>query len=419
MILKHRFILIFLLTFILIGCQESAVNFQAADNGPTDTQSETPAPLPDEEPPTAPSTYATLSDQLYLGIEGNACGIDSTGQLKCWGANHDSSDAVYGLLGTGDATGSSLTTPQDVNAGTAYIAISVGELTVCAITNTNVTQCWGQEWAAGDTNHSGADILTPTDIDDTDSYTTITSGSYHNCGITTDNHLKCWGDTWDGKLGRVGDNETPLRSDAPNLYIQVAAGRNHTCGITSEKKLRCWGTNSSGQVGVGSTVNPQVPVEIDPGVSYKYISVQENNTCAITSLDKLKCWGTNASGQVGNGTTGGVISTPTIIDAATNYKQVQVGNYHTCGITSTDQLKCWGSNGNGRLGDGTTIGPVNTPKAIDAANTYKKVYAGGSYTCALRMNGDLYCWGRNDRGQTGDGTTVEKHIPTLVELGFN
>jgi alpha-tubulin suppressor-like RCC1 family protein len=149
------------------------------------------------------------------------------------------------------------------------------------------------------------------------------------------------------------------------------------------------------------------------------ISAQENNTCAITSANKLKCWGVNTSGQVGIGTTGGNITAPTLVDGAVDYKQVQVGNYHSCAITSADQLKCWGSNSNGRLGDGTTTGSLNTPKLIDGANTYKKVYAGGSYTCGLRMNGDLYCWGHNNRGRTGDGTMIEKHIPNLVASGFN
>lgn len=408
--LRNMAFLIFTTAFLLVGCNYNGVEVEGL-NGQTGSGADTPVII-------AP-TYSTLSDQLYLGIEGNACGIDSTGQLKCWGANHDSSDSVYGLLGTGDATGSSLTTPQDVNIGTSYSSVSVGEFTVCAITNTNSVQCWGHRMSVGDTNYAGGDVTTPRNIDDIDTYSSIASGSYHNCGITTSNHLKCWGDSWDGKLGRVGDNETPLRSDSPNLYIQVAAGRNHTCGLTADHKVRCWGTNGNGQVGVGSTVTPQTPIEIDPGVQYKMISVQENNSCGITSNDKIKCWGVNGSGQVGNGTTGGNITSPTLVDGATDYKQVQVGNYHTCAITSDDILKCWGSNGNGRLGDGSTTGPVNSPKVIDGANTYKRVYAGGSYTCALRLNGDLYCWGQNNRGQTGDASLVEKHIPTLVSIGFN
>jgi hypothetical protein len=157
---------IFICASILVGCNYSGVEVQglSAQDG---SNSDTPVVI-------AP-TYATLSDQLYLGIEGNACGIDSTAQLKCWGANHDSSDAVYGLLGTGDSTGSSLSTFQDVNETTSYSAISVGEFTVCAITNTGTVQCWGHRMAAGDTNYAGGDITTPRDIDDFEIYSTIAS----------------------------------------------------------------------------------------------------------------------------------------------------------------------------------------------------------------------------------------------------
>jgi alpha-tubulin suppressor-like RCC1 family protein len=164
--------------------------------------------------------------------------------------------------------------------------------------------------------------------------------------------------------------------------------------------------------------NKQIVSILDNDVSYLnvlQITVRDSHSCGILNNNTLKCWGYNGWGQLGDGTTVNR-SSPVTIDSGTGYQRVSAGYHHVCGITSSSALKCWGRNNSGQLGDGTTI-MRTTPISIDGSTSYQRVSSGYYYTCGITTSGVLKCWGDNASGQLGDGTTVNKTSPSVIDSG--
>jgi hypothetical protein len=140
-------------------------------------------------------------------------------------------------------------------------------------------------------------------------------------------------------------------------------------------------------------------------------------TCVLMTSGTIKCWGDNTRGQLGDGTTTGR-ATPVGVIGLSGVAAVSTGGYHTCALVGTgNKLKCWGANGRGQLGDGTTTNR-STPGDVSGLATATGVAAGGLHTCARTSQGSLKCWGRNVEGQVGDGTTVDRNTPVGV-TGFD
>jgi alpha-tubulin suppressor-like RCC1 family protein len=193
----------------------------------------------------------------------------------------------------------------------------------------------------------------------------------------------------------------------------VASGFYHTCAIKEDYSLWCWGENSSGQLGIPelygeNATEPQFVMN-----DVVFVSVNGANTCAIKKDGTLWCWGDNSWGQIGDGSFGGDVSQPTFV--MDQVLKVSVGYRHTCAIKSDGSLWCWGNNQYGQLGDGTvgTTRPFLV-QPIDMSRDVLDVSAGSDHTCAVKTDGSLWCWGRNDRGQLGDGTSVGKVIPKRI-----
>lgn len=366
------------------------------------------------------STASSLPRYLAISLNRTTCGINSSSKLFCWGQNRDSDDNVNGLVGTNVDSSVTFNTMQAVDSSEDYSHIAIGETAHCGITSSGSIKCWGK-FATG-TPSSPGNKLVPTSVEDSSGhfYTTITAGSYHACAITTSNLLKCWGDSWGGKLARTSNTDAVEVSDTGTSYSFISAGRNHTCGITTEKKLRCFGYNSNGQIGLGSeSATSESPTNIDTGTDYIFVSSSQNGSCAITSGNKLKCWGQNTDGRVGNGSDTGNVNSPTLIDSSESYKFVSTGYSHTCAITTSNKLKCWGRNSSGELGQGSTGADETSPIVVDVGSDYKEVSArAAGYTCAKRLNDDLYCWGGNSVGQLGLGNNHDQTSPQEVQASF-
>eukprot|EP00551_Chaetoceros_affinis_P014668 CAMPEP_0203690138 /NCGR_PEP_ID=MMETSP0091-20130426/2510_1 /ASSEMBLY_ACC=CAM_ASM_001089 /TAXON_ID=426623 /ORGANISM="Chaetoceros affinis, Strain CCMP159" /LENGTH=385 /DNA_ID=CAMNT_0050560117 /DNA_START=50 /DNA_END=1207 /DNA_ORIENTATION=+ len=255
----------------------------------------------------------------------------------------------------------------------------------------------------------------------------LSLGGNHACVTTIDNKLKCWGVN---EFGQVGDGTTTNRNLPTNIDLglnvlvqEISLGRWHTCAITNDNKLKCWGQNEQGQVGDGTRTTRNLPTSIDLGLNVfpQQVALGWYHTCAITNGNNLKCWGYNANGQLGDGTND-VTNLPTNIDLGLNVfpQQVALGAIHTCAITNDNKLKCWGDNEYGQVGDGTMI-DRNIPTNIDLGlNAYpQEIALGSEHTCAVMNDNKLKCWGRNEYGQVGDGTTSDRNIPTTIDLGLN
>jgi len=246
----------------------------------------------------------------------------------------------------------------------------------------------------------------------------IAAGQDHTCALTSAGGVKCWGGNG---LGQLGDGTTTGRltpvdvSGLSSGVAGIAAGVGHTCALTGVGGVKCWGNNSSGQLGDGTTTNRLTPVDVS-GLSSGVAAIAAGgwHTCALTSVSGVKCWGQNGTGQLGDGTTTDRLTPVDVSGLGSGVTAVAVGVSYTCALTSIGGVKCWGHNGTGQLGDGTTTQRLTPVDVSGLGSGTEAIVAGGGHTCALTTAGEVRCWGRNDRGQLGDNTTTHRYTPVDV-----
>ncbi|MEK2647423.1 RCC1 domain-containing protein [Bdellovibrio sp. BCCA] len=289
----------------------------------------------------------------------------------------------------------------------------------CARLSGGKVKCWGDNTNSqigdGTTAHSFTSKLTSPDFN----FSQFSSGSGYSCGLS-EGAVFCIGAN---NFGKLGDSSTTNRTTyVPNTEqtetMKIVAGWSHTCAINSGK-VKCWGRNSNGQLGDGTTVDkthPMASTYVTGITNATMISLGQNHTCALDGTT-IKCWGWNTYGQLGNGTTT-TSSTPVV--AMTNAKFVALGASHSCGIDNSNVAKCWGLNTMGQLGDTTTTNR-SSPTTVNTALVppVNSIHAGFQHTCAVQSNNQVKCWGANESGQLGNNTTTGLHTPTpqLVQGG--
>jgi len=189
-------------------------------------------------------------------------------------------------------------------------------------------------------------------------------------------------------------------------------------------------------LGNGGTSNSNTPVAVSmsgvlSGKSIKQVSVGRGSTtaagthvCAVTTDGGAYCWGLNSSGELGNGSTTDAtspvaVSTSGVLSGKL-LSQISASTNHTCALTADGLVFCWGANGSGQLGDGTTTARTS-PVAVDTSGvlsgkTIVQIATGDGDTCAVDSNGVAYCWGVNAQGQLGQPSAGGRSsVPVAVD----
>jgi alpha-tubulin suppressor-like RCC1 family protein len=243
----------------------------------------------------------------------------------------------------------------------------------------------------------------------------VSAGGYHSCALMSDQTVWCWGQNLTGQLGDGSTADSLVAVEVTGLppATDVAAGEYHTCAVDTSDQVWCWGSNAYGELGNGTTsTGSPVPV-LAQGVAAVRVSAGDEFTCAVTTARRVRCWGDNDYGELGDGTTTDS-STPVLVKNISNVIAVAAGYYHACALESDGTLWCWGDDGNGELGIGTTGGISEVPKIVPMQNV-TQVAAGDGDTCAVGDSpGDLFCWGWNIDGELGNGTFTDGDLPTQV-----
>jgi alpha-tubulin suppressor-like RCC1 family protein len=238
--------------------------------------------------------------------------------------------------------------------------------------------------------------------------------------------VQCWGVN---PFGALGDGTTtaalaPTRIASLTSGVSaIAAGSFHTCALLSATGgVQCWGMSTSGQTGDGIMPQPgswyqlNVPTHVS-GLSSGVAAIGANNehSCALLTTGAVKCWGSNGYGELGDGSTTSravPVSVPGLTATA-----LAVGYDHTCAVTSPyGGAKCWGYNYYGQLGTGyPQYGETAPADVVGLTSGVAAIDAGSRHTCALlAATGGLKCWGSNSYGQLGDGTTTTRYGATNV-----
>lgn len=353
-------------------------------------------------------------DVLLTGVsavaasETHTCALTTGGLVRCWGDN------TYGQLGDGTLTDRK--TPVYVSGLNQVTAITVGRYHTCALTSAGGVKCWGANGYGQLGNGSNFASLTPVAVSNLANVTAIDAGSYFTCALTSVGGMKCWGYNY---YGQLGDGTNTDRPDPVSIFANgissISAGWAHTCAVTTNDGAKCWGLNGRGQLGLGSTggqhYSPAMVSGLNSGVTS--ISAGGYHTCAMVS-GMVKCWGWNFFGQLGDTTTLQRTEPVNVFWLGSAPAAISAGGNHTCALNTDGGVNCWGSNTNGQLGDGTTD-QHKAPVAVTGLSSgVALVSSGYIHTCAVMDPGGVKCWGYNGDGQLGIGTTNDSHTPVNV-----
>ena len=189
--------------------------------------------------------------------------------------------------------------------------------------------------------------------------------------------------------------------------INLSAGAQHVCATLSDSSIRCWGSNSSGQLGDDSIVDSASPAIVLQLPSAQTVSAGYDHNCAILMDGSVQCWGGNGKGQLGDGTTNNRSVAGQFVGLSGPAAVVATGNQFSCALIDDGSVQCWGNNDCGQLGIGSSGSIETGPVAvIGLAGPAAQVATGNQHTCALLQDGQLQCWGCNELGQTGTGAGV-------------
>ncbi len=231
-------------------------------------------------------------------------------------------------------------------------------------------------------------------------------GHNHSCGILADGNVKCWGTTNSG----VSDLNALTGS------ISIAAESESNCALNTAGTVTCWGSNAGHQGGTGSNNLGRIPAGTVPGLTgVTAIGAAYQAYCAILADKTVKCWGNNSTYSNQLPIAGTSVPSPTLIPGLTDVASLGMGKEgHSCVVKTNGTVACWGRNDRGQVGDGTTVTPRTTPVAVPGLTNVAAVAANGNFSCALAYAGTVSCWGSNFYDNLGNGTSLNSNTPVAV-----
>jgi len=386
------------------------------------------------------------------------CAIVS-GSVYCWGFN------AYGQLGNGQYVGSpanidnssavdslvpvKVTQQAGVMAGKTIVKIFVAQYHSCALSSDGLVYCWGYNGNGQLGNNTQTDSAVPIQVGGALAGLTVTDigGTRDTSCAIASSKIYCWGSNSFGSLGInsgvsyvltptlvvAGNTGTTLATAYAATMLSTSGSRSSLMCAVADALAYCWGHNSIGQIGDGTTTQRNLPTKVvNTGVLsgktitsisqdgyYTIASGAYEHACVVAS-GGVYCWGENNDGELGDGSTtdrttpvavtaSGVLSGHTIQD-------VKVGLRHSC-VLADGAVYCWGFNSSGQVGDSTNTtrtAPVTvtqTSGMLTSSNVIS-IGAGANRSCAVIDDGRTFCWGLNNNGQIGDGTTTNRNSPT-------
>jgi len=339
------------------------------------------------------------------------CAATSAGSARCWGRSD--------LGQAGDGVASNRLTPVIPQVSGRIVAIQSGQSHTCALLDDATLACWGDnQYGQLGLGHFLTPQMVPAAVPGLGSVTRLDCGADFTCAIHDGGLLSCWGHNQYGQLG-IGNT---LNQNMPQQVFLLAAaasvstGDAHVCAVDVAGSVWCWGYNAYGQLGDGTTSSRTLPVQVTALAGVGMVAAGGSHTCAaLSGGGDLYCWGNNQYGQLGTGSTFPSRSYEPILSEwpGASVVSLAAGSLHNCAVDAAGSIWCWGYNAYGQLGIGNTNNR-SFPQRVSALANGVSATAGSAHSCALLGSGMVYCWGENTYGQLGDGSTARKLLPSAV-----
>ena len=333
-----------------------------------------------------PSPSAVAGGHAFTAIYAGAwhtCALTTAGQAYCWGYN------VHGQLGAGYASSYpyGVSTPQAVQQGSlVFTELALGSTHTCGLTAGGQAYCWGYGGGGALGTGGSSSSSMPVAVSGL-SFASLAAGESFTCGLTAGGGAHCWGYNY---YGTVGNGASGYNGGSPNIanyyvyapspvvgghsFAQLDGSLVHACGVTTAGAAYCWGYNYYGELGNGaagatsggSQIVVPTPQAVVGGYTFQSVTTGGFHSCGVTDDNAAHCWGNNSSGGLGNGSIGGNpfwTTSPGAVSGGLSFAALDAGYYHTCGLTTSGEMRCWGNNGEGEQGNGTFGAPVPSPGA--------------------------------------------------------
>lgn len=407
--------------------------------------------------PFAPDPEPVVWEHLVVGAD-HACAADGSGNVFCWGGNDRGQlSASVGAFAARPVLSIIGTDVEDLTAGSGY---------TCRVSSEGQAICWG----AGDLGQlgNGRPFQSPIGVLAAGGpWDRLMAGPHHTCGIAG-TITQCWGgDRYGAALGvqlpttsRCTNTQTgetwwcaldPELVASPEPFTSVTAGAFQSCGLGASGAVYCWGQNEFSQLGFDATDECFIPESAGtfscafvpgrvplPGPA-RQVHAGGTFTCAVLVAGDGYCWGSwfvplglspLYFGQLGDGSTQG---SRTPVRVALNEPIASITSTQrdifssACGLTEEGRAYCWGSHQSGALGgaagESCEVGPntfpcSRTPIPVATDARFLRLEMGEAFACGLTTGKQILCWGRNDKGQLGDGTTTSRAEPRPVVVAL-
>ena len=394
----------------------------------------------------------------------HTCAIRDNGNVVCWGRNHAGQlGAAFDHPLVGVTESPAQITSLEINFSEDVVQLAAGFLHTCALLYDGTVRCWGRVenelvWGTVRSVLGTTDIALnslgfvdplrtgPVKLPGLAVQITAASGGAHTCALLESGAVSCWGYNANAQLGLGHQLELDLAAyetlpvvELGGHALEVKAAAGHTCALLAGGLVKCWGEGNLGRLGYGSNLMQRTPgPDVEIGARAVHIATASGHTCAVLETGRVRCWGHNNEGQLGYGHTTNIGDNETPAAAATmagpagrTYLggDVEVGGgaavvqithiadeRATCARFASGSVRCWGRNQLGQLGYGhnTAGATTRTPDELaflplsGGGNWGGDVDLGGKALalaeggrCVLRVDGQLFCWGKNDYGELG------------------
>ena len=332
-----------------------------------------------------------LSKVTYVAVGGDhVCALRIDKTVWCWGKG---SLNRLGRQSKNIPNQDDSAIPIKVQSLSNVISLSSGSAHSCVSRTDFSVWCWG--WNSSGqlgtpyTGGGGVASSLPIKVVGLPEVDKVEVGAFYSCAITRKSAVWCWG-AMEKRLGQ------DMAFQPKNLSISSAIG-----------------------IGLAASGYLTDNIVAEPWTDYR-----GRHTCAVTSSFRIYCWGSNRDGELGIGPNSGSNSqrqTPTLLSSSLRAKKIDVGAGHSCAVSIQDKAWCWGLNYRGQVGNSKTGKSVLAPVQVALGVSIKGISAGGYHTCAVSMSGEIWCWGANDHGQVGvwNQVLLRLDVPTPTRVVFN